>query len=145
MLINHPTNYITTPHGRENHCGFLEIVGRIGYAFWFWTFIYAFLFAISLVWFWTFSYHCSIAWWLLLLLCICIELDCLTFIEFRFEVLELLSSPVVKWWELHAVRKWDWRKVLGLLKKIRYSSITFNFMAMETGEHFPNKPVISYI
>lgn len=135
MLINHPTNYITTPHGRENHCDFLEIVGRIGYAFWFWTSIYAFLFAISLVCFCTFSYHCTIAWWLLLLLYICIEL----------EVLELLSPPVLKWWELHAVRRWDWRKVPGLQKKIRYSSITFNFMAMETGEHFPNKPVISYI
>jgi hypothetical protein len=47
-----------------------------------------------------------------------------------------------RWWELHAARRWGWRKVLGPLRKIRYWSITFNNMATATGEHSPNKPVI---
>ena len=55
-----------------------------------------------------------------------------------------VSNPYIekkKWGELLVVRRWGWRKVHGLPKKIRFWSITSTFMAMETGGHFPNKLV----
>jgi len=51
---------------------------------------------------------------------------------------------VVLWlWRLLAVRAWEWRRDLGLQRKIRYWFLIFNDMAMATGVPFLNKLVSS--